>query len=589
MSLATSLRSHISKDRLRHFVEGICQFERPAGFPGEMANIAFMRDELEKAGITTQLYSFPAWLSMPEGASLDVLAPEAFSVPCKTRAFSPTTPEGGLEGALMYVEKAAESGKASSIFDYRTREDLEAFAGIDVTGKIVLSRSGGPDGYYAAQTAGAMAQIALWPSDEDAIHELTVNGVWGTATPESASRLPRMTSISVKNKDGERLVALCEKGPVQVRIHAKAHTRWETIHLLTAQVDAPTDSSLFTMVGGHHCSWHIGCTDNATGNACLMELAIILQEHREALKHHVRFCWWPGHSQGRYAGSTWYIDNYFEDLSPNCIGYLNIDSPGVKGATEYEARYVTAEVERAVLSAIQTVSGQEAPVKRPYRAGDQSFLNAGLSSMGAYSMLPATSPDRALVGGCAGAWWWHTEADTIDKWSEEILVRDAEIYLEILAPLSTSEVLPFDMAEVGHHVGQRVDDIVRGDKTGFDVAPVKAAVETFVRSALALSEMASMVTDHETQTQVNHTMLGACRLVNSVLYSVAGNYEQDPALQKPVLPGLSQLAALQDLDPASSDYHFLHTYLVRERNRLVDALNRASRSLEDTATLVKQS
>ena len=81
-------------------------------------------------------------------------------------------------------------------------------------------------------------------------------------------------------------------------------------------------------------------------------------------------------------------------------------------------------------------------------------------------------------------------------------------------------------------------------------------------------------------------MLGACRAVNSVLYSMAGNYDQDPALQKPVLPGLSRLADLQGMDTASSDYHFLRTYLVRERNRVTDSLHRASQLLEDTTVIV---
>ncbi len=586
MSLAMSLRPQISRDRLRRFVEGICQFERPAGYPGEIAGVEFMRNKLEQAGVRTEVLSFPAWISQPLGTTLDVVAPERVSISCKTRAFSPTTPTGGLEGELLYVEKASESGKGSTIFDYRKHEMANVYAGIDVSGKIVLSRSGGPDGYYAAHVAGALAQIALWPSDEDAVHEMTVNGVWGTATPESAVRLPQMPSISINNRDGEKLVALCAQGPVRVRMQASTDTRWETIHLLTAQIDPATSSPLFTMVGGHHCSWHVGCTDNATGNACLMELAMLLQENRQALKHGVRFCWWPGHSQGRYAGSTWYIDTCFEDLMANCIGYLNIDSPGVKGATEYEARYVTAEVEAVVLGAIETISGQTAPVKRPYRAGDQSFLNAGLTSMGAYSMLSPSNPDRALVGGCAGAWWWHTEADTIDKWSEEVLATDTEIYLELLDALSTSDLLPFDMAAIGEHVVQRIDEIVQGDTTGFDVTPVRRAAYTFSTAATALSSAASLTTGDDMVQRVNQAMLGACRCVNNVLYAVEGLHAQDPALQKPVLPGLSRLADLQHLRPGSSDYHFLHTALIRERNRLVDALQRGARLLDDTAIIV---
>jgi hypothetical protein len=75
--------------------------------------------------------------------------------------------------------------------------------------------------------------------------------------------------------------------------------------------------------------------------------------------------------------------------------------------------------------------------------------------------------------------------------------------------------------------------------------------------------------------------------MNSVLYSVAGNYEQDSALQQPVLPSLSKLFSLGSMDSSSSDYHFLKTYLVRERNRLADTLDRSARLMSDTAEIVK--
>ena len=48
------------------------------------------------------------------------------------------------------------------------------------------------------------------------------------------------------------------------------------------------------------------------------------------------------------------------------------------------------------------------------------------------------------------------------------------------------------------------------------------------------------------------------------------------ALQLPLLPGLSRAAALAELDPAGDAARFLATRLVRERNRVVDALRSAA-------------
>ncbi len=54
---------------------------------------------------------------------------------------------------------------------------------------------------------------------------------------------------------------------------------------------------------------------------------------RDKLARGVRVAWWTGHSQGRYAGSQWYADNFWEDLHEHALININIDSPGAKGAT----------------------------------------------------------------------------------------------------------------------------------------------------------------------------------------------------------------------------------------------------------------
>ena len=50
----------------------------------------------------------------------------------------------------------------------------------------------------------------------------------------------------------------------------------------------------------------------------------------------VRIAWWPGHSTGRYAGSTWFADKFAIDLDENCVLQVNCDSPGCRWATLYK-------------------------------------------------------------------------------------------------------------------------------------------------------------------------------------------------------------------------------------------------------------
>ena len=93
----------------------------------------------------------------------------------------------------------------------------------------------------------------------------------------------------------------------------------------------------YVLVGSHYDSWDYGVTDNATGNAAVLELARVLSQKQ--LRRGVKIAWWPAHSNGRYAGSTWYCDEQFEDLDARCVALVNMDSPGCMGAPPPVFRY----------------------------------------------------------------------------------------------------------------------------------------------------------------------------------------------------------------------------------------------------------
>ncbi len=69
------------------------------------------------------------------------------------------------------------------------------------------------------------------------------------------------------------------------------------------------------LIAGHFDSWHLGATDNATGNVACLELARVLYAQRDRLQRGVRIAWWPGHSNGRYTGSTWYVDHHWRSCA----------------------------------------------------------------------------------------------------------------------------------------------------------------------------------------------------------------------------------------------------------------------------------
>ncbi len=169
------------------------------------------------------------------------------------------------------------------------------------------------------------------------------------------------------------------------------------------------------------------------------------------LRRGVRFAFWSGHSQARYAGSTWFADAYWFDLRDNCVSHVNVDSTGGIGATDLTTANTMAETFDFASDVIQRQTGQELIYQRFGRAGDQSFWGIGLPAIFMSISQQGTPADVTadllrLTGGTGArsgglGWWWHTTEDTLDKIDPEHHVRDTKIYVEVVGRLATDPVI----------------------------------------------------------------------------------------------------------------------------------------------------
>ncbi len=579
------MRGTVSPRRLQAHLKQFARWHRETGGQDERAAADYIAETLRAHGIVVQIHEFRGFVSFPREATLEILAPERMSIPCRPRSFGGNTPPGGLEGEVLFVG-SVEEDRSKMIFA-RTGEESE-YEGIDARGKVVLGTAGGPDGVKRATEHGAVAYIHMWPSGEDAIHEMIVTSIWGTPTPESIGRLPRIPALSIKKADGERLRQLMARGPVRVRIHARAETGWRTLPVTIA--DIPGAEPEFLLVGAHIDSWYEGITDNATGDACLMEMARVANRHRKRLRRGLRFAWWPGHSHGRYAGSTWYADFAFDELRRRALGYLNIDSPGVRETAIFDCRYNMGEVEELMKQTVPELTGQSPNIRRPFKAGDQSFWGIGLPSLGAFRMLPLDHPDRATVGGSGAGWWWHSSADTLDKADSTILAADAGLYLTIAARLVTPPVLPFNFIPAAGDFINLLRELHEAGRAHLPLDDLAAKAERLRGLAASLEDARARLAASAPRraggkagariARLNRGLMALSRIINPVLYTVEGPYDHDPALQVPMLPGLQGVRRLAALAPESDDYGFLRARLVRERNRVADALDSAADHVE---------
>jgi N-acetylated-alpha-linked acidic dipeptidase len=571
------VRSAVSADALQAHLEVFSTLFRDSGTEDEWKAARYIAEQLTSYGVENEIHELDSLISLPlDGrlAILDTEGNEVEEIPVRTRSFGAQTPDGGVEAELVFVP-FAKPKPGEMIFSHRAVS--ADYSGLDVTGKIVITADGGPDGVRRAEERGAAGHIHIWPSDENVIHEMICTSIWGTPTPDSASKMPKIPVLGVKSSDGEKIEAMIANRPVRVRMESNVKTGWVKLPLVIGHIPG-TSSEDFLLVGAHIDSWYEGVTDNATGDAALLEMARTLSVERDALRRGVRFGWWPGHSTGRYSGSTWYADNAFSLLREHAVGYLNIDSPGVRETSLWDCRYNMGEIEHITGSVVTELSGQEPNIRRPLRAGDQSFWGIGLPSMGAYRMLPADHPDRKAVGGSGGGYWWHSPEDTLDKADANILASDTEVYVTITLRMCSPEVIPYQFTRSAQDFVDYLTEYQQAAGGHLDLSDALDAADAFKTAAEKLD--AAPVTDAEAR---NRLMLRLTRIVNPALFTVQGPYEMDPALQMPVLPGLAPAQRLPAMDASSDDYHFLRTHLVRQRNRVYDALKLAREVAEAAA------
>ena len=578
----------VSADHLMDSTRAIAQWVRLSGTADEAKAFDWIERLLTEYGLETHRYAHPALVSWPESASLTLITADgaAREIPCATHAFATSTPAGGREGDLVAV------GRGS----------VAELADADVRGKIALVEGiVAPNHNLTVERAGVAGSI--WIAG-GRLHERALSPVWGTPTPQTADLLPKTPSVSVLAEHGAILKEALERGPVRVRLQTTVYQGWRQLPCLTADLrpaHSGPEAEQFVLFSGHVDSWYYGAMDNGTANATMLEVSRLLAQHRDALRRGMRVAFWSGHSHARYAGSTWYADTFWHDLHDHCVAHVNVDSVGGNQATVLSEGNAMSEVRSFVSDAIEPVAGQRLSARRYGRAGDQSFWGHGIPAMlMSLSEQPPENADPVLlalhhqISGGAGASgglgsWWHTPEDTVDKIDPDFLRRDATIYTLILFRLCNTQILPFDYAAVVEDLTRVVSDI--GAKAGdhFDLQPVTDALArldqavTRLRDAIATSEQTG---GEERAVSINRCLMRVGRALIPVDYTESGQFDHDRAMPTRPLPSLQPAASLAGMDQESDAYHFLHTRLVRERNRVVQGVRQATEAIEETlATL----
>lgn len=527
-------------------------------------------ERLRAAGVPVEVHEPEIYLSIPYSASVTAGGVTYRAKPPSSALSVP----GGRSGRLIML-KANPKALRSYNRDIKTLfggsistvEEARALVGGNI---VVMQGFGNPALTSLIEEWGGVGLIAVNPGID--IHWGTCTTIWGSPDLQDMGRKPKIPVIAVNNPDGQKLMALAASGG-EATIRTDLQEGWFKQKIPVATIPGTIEPDKFVLVHGHYDSWDVGVGDNATGDATMLELSRVLWNNRDGLRRSVKLAWWPGHSTGRYAGSTWFTDAFALDLDRNCVAQINCDSPGCRWATSYhETRAFTESAQIAVDVIKDIVPDAVVATMRPPQAGDYSFNNIGLPS---FFMLSSTMPEDVRheknyydVSGCGANIAWHTENDQLEIADRGVLMTDMKIYMLSTLRVVNPELLPFDWAATCDEFLATIAGYQAASNGLADLSDCTAATEALKASLAGLATA--------TPAARNAVVQELSRILVPINYTREARFRHDPAYTVPALPTLAVAADLPDF----TDDHLrrvAQVELMRGKNRFLAAIDAARR------------
>lgn len=545
---------------------------RVSGWEPAKRQADYLTDALTSYGFDAHKDEFPGLVAFPRPGKLIVESPSKIEIEGYTFAHSISTPAAGLEGELLYVGAGG----------------LDDYEGKDATGKIVIAELSyappRPEKTRIATSKGAIGLILInWGDDDNpSVPQGTVKPVWGNPTVDNIHMMPNLPALGISRLEGIPIRELCKQGTVRARIITDCDRLWKTLHQPHGRLGSGREPT-FLLLADHMDSWGGGATDNTSGNAVTLEVARVLGAHKDELRRDVQVAFWQAHENGIMEGSTWFVDHYWDELDRGLIGYINIDSPGMKYATEYEAT-LSPELWTIHEQVMQESLGYATPPRRLAKTGDQSFFGLGAPSISGRMEFSRELLER-WHGAVLGPWYQSVD-DTLDVADKNILASDIKASVGYAWTIATRPVLPYDFRHNGRILSEALTtyasqtDGTLGLDTTIEVAREfeEKAAKVYQRAEELQNRFDGGETGSSLENDtddVNDTMRRMSRTVAPLLGSVIGRYGQDTyglsALKK-WIPALANVGELSGKDPLSGDHQLWWGKLVRERNRATDSI-----------------
>jgi hypothetical protein len=539
---------------MRHLAE-LARWTKLSGTAEEAESLRYIERQMAACGYVTRILHHPAYISLPGRARVVAGGRELKAI---THSMSRPSPAGGTTGPLVHVGQGTEAD----------------FAARDVRGAIVLvDGMATPQVALRASRAGAAGQLHVSPHEH--LHEMCISPVWGSPDTRTMAMLPTTVALTVSAADGGALREALARGKrPEVILHAEVDTGWRQTPILVADMAAPgaDEDTPFVLFSGHHDTWYKGVMDNGAANVTMMEVARVAAAAQPRWRRSLRFCFWSGHSHGRYASSVWYADAHWQELERRCAVHVNVDSTGGMGATSFAEAGAATELAALAHDVLSTEARQPFSGQRLGRNADQSFWGIGIPSI--FGVL-STQPDDDLGLRASLGWWWHTPDDLLDKIDPAFLERDTRIYRRLILRLLSEPVLPLDPAgQVGdlqatlRQIGLGTAHDLPVDDVLAEIAELRSACAAFAATRAALED-----------GKADRMLMRIERALVPIDYTSGQRFAHDPALPQSKWPALDPLRRFAAIEEGADDWYPLQIEARRALNAIRHAVSQARREL----------
>jgi carboxypeptidase Q len=315
--LAASIYNGPSMTTLGDLADGIGG--RLTGSPAYVRSTEWAAAKFRSYGIeNVRLEPFTIPAGWQRGtASAALLSPLSRPLYVASLGWAPSTPPGGVQGAVVIVADVAPGA-------LKSRE-------AELRGKIVFLDTSKiyAEGYGKALPKLEAAWIAfhkdgvlavIMPDREKSNVLNAHDGVWG------AKLLP-LPVAQLGMEDAKLIQRELERGPVTIQLTIENKTSGETtVNNVVAEIRGGERPDEWILIGAHLDSWDFGtgAQDNGTGATSVLEIGRALMALGKAPRRSVRLALWGGEEQG-LLGSYAYTQTHSSELN-ECVAVLNTDN-----------------------------------------------------------------------------------------------------------------------------------------------------------------------------------------------------------------------------------------------------------------------